>query len=355
MSPKRYPRWVCGAVCGVMAMAVLAGCQQDTIPQMTAPFAQTPPPPIPDFSQPDAWAALPTRPDAADGVPRGSGFKDGQDTALVDVFYVAPTVIGGTEQWNANTRDTRFRSRINKYPIRWQATAFNGVCRVYAPYYRQANFLAAYADSLGGGPACFQLAYEDVLAAFEYYLAHHNQGRPFLLAGHSQGSYLLKRLIRERIVNHPESTRLVAAYLLGMPNDGDYLTQLPVCATAPATGCWVNFNSFHHRIHTADYNPWYFRNPQAVNPLTWRADTAYASCALHEGGVDFFFRFRHPQRVDAQISDSLLICTPRRTGFFLRVRHADYHMMDYNLFYANIRHNVQQRVEAFLASDQANR
>jgi hypothetical protein len=332
----------------LLVSTLLAGCQKDIFPKMARPFAETPAPPTPDYSQPEAWAALPTRHDAADVVPAGSPFRDGQDSALADVFFVSPTVQGGNKVWNADTHNRRYRRRISYFTLRWQASAYNGTCRVYSPFYRQANFLPAYADSLGGGPLCFEMAYQDVLRAFEHYLAHYNHGRPIVLAGHSQGSYLLKRLLRERVVGQPVEHQLVAAYLLGMPNDGDNLTQYPVCSQPTSTHCWVNFNSFHPRIFEAGYDPWYFRHPQPVNPLTWRTDTLPAPAQLHAGGVSLLFRYTGPQCVDAQVRNQVLVCRPHTPGPFLRMRKADYHIMDYNLFYGNIRQNVQQRVAAYL-------
>ena len=63
--------------------------------------------------------------------------------------------------------------------------------------------------------AAFELAYSDVLRAFDYYLAHENHGRPFILASHSQGSLHALRLIQERLAGKPLQKQLVAAYLIG--------------------------------------------------------------------------------------------------------------------------------------------
>ena len=53
------------------------------------------------------------------------------------------------------------------------------------------------------GPLDRGLQYDDVRDAWNYYLAHDNQGRGFVLIGHSQGSYILTRLIREEIDGKP--------------------------------------------------------------------------------------------------------------------------------------------------------
>ena len=69
-------------------------------------------------------------------------------------------------------------------------------CRMYAPYYRQA-VLADYDLPIKEAEPYFNLAYKDVRAAFVYYMQHENNGRPFVLAGFSQGAEMCLRLLKE--------------------------------------------------------------------------------------------------------------------------------------------------------------
>jgi alpha-beta hydrolase superfamily lysophospholipase len=64
------------------------------------------------------------------------------------------------------------------------------------------------------------LAYADVKAAFQYYLAHYNEGRPIIIAGHSQGTAHATRLLHEFFEHDPKLRRqLVAAYLIGIQSE----------------------------------------------------------------------------------------------------------------------------------------
>ena len=84
---------------------------------------------------------------------------------------------------------------------RYQAARYAQTCRVFAPMYRQQTLggLAA-----GGSPEALELAYSDVVEAWREYLAEHNRGRPFVLIGHSQGTRMLRRLLRDEIDPRPE-------------------------------------------------------------------------------------------------------------------------------------------------------
>ena len=85
-----------------------------------------------------------------------------------------------------------------------QFARFASVCRTFAPIYRQMTLGAIAAYSAGADIiAAAALAYGDVAAAWRNYLATQNNGRPFVLIGHSQGSLMLQQLIAREIENNP--------------------------------------------------------------------------------------------------------------------------------------------------------
>jgi hypothetical protein len=230
--------------------------------------------------------------------------------------------------------------------MRGQTSVFNGCCRIYAPRYRQAT-LAAFFDDSQSGPKALALAYEDVLAAFRYYVAHFNQGRPFVLAAHSQGSRHADYLMAEDIVGTELADRMIAAYLVGFEIDGS--NGVPVCDTPTQTGCQVTWNSVGPAAGALFASP----DNICVNPLTWRGDGAHADHDANLGAVNLDVRNApEPGVADAQCRDGRLYVTEIRSDNYslMPLGRDNYHIYDYALFYMNIRENVQTRVNAFLSA-----
>lgn len=165
----------------------------------------------------------------------------------VDCFYVYPTVSldpGGNSDMHADAQERDMTQA--------HLAAFRGVCRTFAPLYRQVT-LTALRKALGGGaiPGDVALAYGDVRAAWRHYLAHDNNGRPFVLIGHSQGSAMLQRLIANEVDGKPVQRRMLSAILpgrailvpVGKDVGGDF-KGVPLCRTATQTGCVVTWASY---------------------------------------------------------------------------------------------------------------
>ncbi|MCW3125935.1 MAG: hypothetical protein JWO03_1593, partial [Bacteroidetes bacterium] len=159
-------------------------------------FDSMPAPPAPDYALAQNWAALPFHKDAADLVPQGIE-SVADSLKQIDVFYIHPTTYNHGTTWNADVNDAAQNKIVDNRPVKYQATAWNGTCRVYAPRYRQAVLQSFFGPDKASGPKALDLAYMDVKRAFEYYLAHYNNGRPIVIASHSQGSYHARRLLKE--------------------------------------------------------------------------------------------------------------------------------------------------------------
>ena len=165
----------------------------------------------------------------------------------VDCFYVYPTVSNQPTP-NANKdRDPELVS-IAKY----QAARFSLRCRVYAPIYRQGT-LAGLATAEAQDTATIRrIAYADVLEAWREYLARDNRGRGVVLLGHSQGTRMLRQLLRTEIDRDPaQRRRLVSAILLGgnvtvrrgSDRGGDFATT-PLCLRPGQAGCVVAYSTY---------------------------------------------------------------------------------------------------------------
>lgn len=215
------------------------------------------PPSAPDYSAPASWLCRPGRQDActvdlttsvvsAGGAVRREAFQAAAHPAI-DCFYVYPTV--STDP--AGNSDM-IADAAERFVVAQQAARFASQCRVFAPMYRQVT-LAALRARLAGQPipADPAMAYGDVKAAWEYYLAHDNNGRGVVLIGHSQGSGLLTSLIAREIDGKPVQAQLVSALLLGanvpVPRGGGaggVFKTVPTCTSASQTGCLVSYTSF---------------------------------------------------------------------------------------------------------------
>lgn len=304
-------------------------------------------PKAPDYSQAEAWAALPDRADEADHFPEG--YPDRQQEAGVDVFFMHPTIYTGKKGdtlWNGPVDDQELNRRVDESSIRYQASLFNGAGRIYAPRYRQAHLNAYYTTRGEDAIKAFEMAYEDIRRSFQYYLDHYNQGRPIIIAAHSQGSQHGRQLLQEFFDGKPLQQQLVAAYLVGMPVSKSLYSSLKPCETPEETGCYCSW-----RTYLRGYTPRVLPSETQIvttNPLNWVSDATYAPKSMHQGAVLKNFSHIYPAVSDAQnVQDLLWISKPKFPGSFLYWR-PNYHIGDYNLFYMNVRENSVLRVQSYL-------
>jgi Protein of unknown function (DUF3089) len=308
-------------------------------------------PPAPDYTNPNHWAALPTKHDAADSIPRKSGLTDGQNTAQADVFFIHPTIYtyqpeGGRYEWNGDVNDAVLNAKTDFSTILNQATVFNGSCRVYAPRYRQAHFYVFRTANMEHRKQTLDVAYEDVKKAFEYYLKNYHNGRPLVIASHSQGTMHARRLMREFFDGKPLQKFLVCGYLIGSPIQPNELGSVKAAQSAGELGGFVCWNTFA-KDFLPDYHKKEYNTSVCTNPLTWTTDTNYAPKELNTGSVALKYTMKR-QAVDAQVHEGILwINKPYIIGrMFLKTK--IWHQADINLFWQNMRDNVALRLENYL-------
>ena len=184
-------------------------------------------------------------------------------------------------------------------------------------------------------------------AAFKYYLDNHNEGRPIILAAHSQGTIHAENLLKEFFDEKELMDQLVVAYLVGMPIRDDSFKNLEACKTEEETNCFCTWRSYQRgflpKWHEAG------SNIVVTNPLSWKTDNKYVSKEENEGTLLFKFeKGVTPGITDAQVyEDHLWVNKPKFKGSaFLTFK--NYHFADYNLFYSDIRANAIKRVEVYL-------
>jgi hypothetical protein len=333
-------------------LIILASCK--SIPQGT--FEPDQVDHTTDYGNLDNWAATPMTIDFADKTPGGI-YQDVQHDAPADVFFIHPTSYTkerGNTDWNASLNDDDINQKTDEGTILFQASVFNGAGKIYAPRYRQAHIFVYFtgdeAEERKNAKKALNLAYSDVKAAFEYYLENWNNDRPIIIASHSQGTTHAIRLINEYFEGHPLMDQLIAAYLVGMPVRTSTFPSLKPCENATETGCFVTWRSYQRGF----LPKWHESGSDIVvtNPLSWKTDTSYVAPEENEGTVLFNFdKGVTPGIADAQVyEDHLWVNKPKfRGSVFLTFK--NYHIADYNLFYADIRKNAMDRVEAFLEKE----
>ncbi len=300
-----------------------------------------------DYSNMIYWAAHPWKTDPSDSVPAPLKHNNAANDSLADVFFIHPTTFTSKKftSWNASVDDEILNLKTDNGSILYQASVFNENCRVFAPRYRQANIKAFFIPDEQAN-AYFDTAYEDIKAAFEYYLIHFNKGRPIIIAAHSQGTLHAGRLLKEFFEGKLLMNKLVCAYIIGMPLPETYFSILKPCDNPDATGCYVGWRTFKKGYEPAYVKKENFKSV-VVNPITWKLNDSLASSKLNKGGLLKNFNKIVPSVVNARVHGNILwSCKPNVFGkiFFFR---KNFHIGDINLFYMNIRENVKTRISAY--------
>lgn len=306
---------------------------------------------VPDYSDLNYWAAHPYKKDPSDSVPKPLR-KNFSPDSTVDVFFIHPTTYTDNARpfgWNAPLSDAILAAKTDYSTILFQASIFNEAGRVFAPRYRQANLSAYFpvsAPDTAEALKAFELAYHDVKKAFQWYLENYNQGRPVIIAAHSQGTTHGKRLVKEFFDGTALQPQLIAAYLVGIPVEPNWFASIKPCENPKQTGCLLSWRTYKY-----GYAPVYVQkeNYKAIvtNPLTWSNTDTIANRKENEGGVVTAFNSIVKKVAGAKNASGIL--WTHKPHFFgnLFFRTKNYHVGDFNLYYMSIRNNVKQRITAY--------
>jgi len=239
----------------------------------------------PDYSNLYYWAAHPFKWDYSDSIP--SFLENEVRDTSVDVFFLHPTTYINDFQnsnMNANVNDSILNYQTDIRTILYQASVFNGSCRVFAPRYRQAHLKAYFQMNSEQATKAFDLAYQDLKTAFQYYMEHWNHGRPIIIAAHSQGSMHAVRLLKEFFDGKPLQKQLVCAYVVGWQIKKDDFKNLPFGNAASQTGCvlgWRTYKRGKEDFLIKKENG----NSLCVNPISWTTDNNWTPKSMHKGAV----------------------------------------------------------------------
>ena len=301
---------------------------------------------LPDYSNLYYWASHPWKWDPADSTPKPL-INEPKDT-VVDIFFLHPTTYTSKRRfrdWNVSIDDAYHNAKTDYASILYQATAFNQHARLFAPRYREAHIKTFFSKDSALATATFGLAYEDIKKAFEYYLKTWNNSRPIIIAAHSQGALHAERLLKEFFEDKPLGKQLIAAYVMGWPVPKDYFSSLKMCVDSIDINCLCSWRTFRR-----GFMPKYIKRENGssyvTNPLNWKTDKTYAPKSENKGTVVKFNKI-YKQTTDARNHKGVLwVKRPRFPWSFMYLTR-NYHIGDINLFYINIRKNVEQRINAY--------
>lgn len=284
-----------------------------------------------DYSNSDNWMFLPE-----------------ENTKEVDTIYLYPSAYGLTDEVEddiADIDDVNMRL-MSIYYASSQASIFDESTNLYAPYYRQFT-VNSLVDMIDKSPESLQyIASKDIYNMLDYYFENHNDGRPFILAGHSQGSVWLTIVLEDYMKAHPEYLeRMVAAYIIGYSVTEEYLERNPhlkFAQTSEDTGVIISYNTEGPGNKDA-FNCVVRDGAISINPINWKLDDTYATNGT----------------VDAQIDTErgVVVCTTMENTPEMKEALAEYfgeesfHLFDYDLYKGELQKNVVDRIESFMKKE----
>lgn len=314
--------------------------------------------PAPDYAQPKYWSVV-------ESLPQGAASTKG--LRGVDVFWIHPTTTRSPTDFNHDPLDPAVLKWTEESAVQRQGSAFAACCRVFAPRFRAAT-TKALMDPANRDKA-FALAYADVERAFDWYLAHESKGRPFIIAGHSQGGAHTVSLLEKRIRGTKLQGRLVAAYVIGINlMEGDLsprLAGIPFCNAPAQTGCFVQWNAVLAGSDTGPTLKAYAGafaaqnggkdggKPLCINPVTFDARRPLSVSAEAKGAVAGDPGFGamgllKAGAVAAECRDGLLTVWPAPSLGLKPLPGGSMHYHDVGLFWADISANAALRAKAWL-------
>lgn len=270
----------------------------------------------------------------------------------VDVFFIAPTS-GSDKDFNMKMDDEGYKAAFVGATT-MEKGIYASKADFYAPYYRQVS-LECYDLPENEREKYLKIAYKDIEDAFSYYMKNINNGRPYILAGFSQGGDMIKRLLED---NEYIDERMIAAYAIGWSFTEADVKKYPDIKMAQREddiGVVVSFCS-----EAPEYNGVNIVAPEktiGINPLNWKTDGTVAAkdenlgaCFTNYSGVilredkRLCGAYLDENRGTLKVTDITPDEFPAGLSF---LEDGNYHLYDYQFFYRNLQENVEKRISAY--------
>jgi len=321
-----------------VVLIVLASCKSVDIPTFSSQHS----PIAPNYQQSSSWAILPNKyPEKL------KQWKTTKDSLNADVFYIYPTlnIEKKDVRWNVSIEDVVQQEKVVNKAVFFQASAFLNSGKLYVPFYRQAH-LRSYSNYNKGGKKALDLAYTDVKNAFIIYLEKYNNGRPIIIAAHSQGTTHAIRLLKDFFDGKPLHSKLIAAYIPGIAIQKNEFKHISLMASPTETGGFVAWNTFKMNYYPKRYAK-LFKGSAVSNPISWNV-TKESYRKDHKGFL-FSNGKLYKQALGVKVADGILWTSLPHFPYRLFVLgKKKYHEGDINLFWEDINKNASLRVKSYL-------
>ncbi len=291
---------------------------------------------VTDYSNNDSWSVICTSPQKQ-----------------IDVFFVHPTTYEGPAngRYTADLSDTAINNFTDKTAINRYIRLFDDNCNVYAPRYQQVN-IEVLSMNKTDKARYIEIPKKDIKAALIYYLKNYNNGRPFILAAHSQGSNLIHDILLENpdIINKEQ---LVAAYLPGWTFTQEDIDNIGIniSSSPEETGCLMVWNT----IGQNGSSPTLTNGALCVNPLSWNSKLTNQPKSKNKGAFILTISGTEAEIdnfTSAMITESGGLQIPKPDTIYdqldMSMGPNCYHRYDYDFFFNNVKENVGTRCNAFL-------
>lgn len=290
-----------------------------------------------DYSIESNWASLPSSIDKS-----------------VDLFYAYPTIYWDAEPANMDINDEQNRQDVyNK--MNSQIGLYSPYANIYTPFYRQM-YRDGFNDlSMEEAISLLNTAYEDIAAAFKYYMDNLNNGRPFILMGHSQGAGILVDLLRKEFDNESYSNKMILAITTGvsiMPQDTIDYPWINIAQSATDIGVVITYNTIDYQHYESSS---FQTGALCVNPVLWTTDTTYTPKSVNLGAVWTDNDGNITDEIDEftdcyiRVDGALAVTIPNPDDYYDAERqpYGGYHDYDQIFFYRNLQHNLEERIAIY--------
>lgn len=326
---------------GIAGLVFLAGCEKNIEPQHVI-YPDLEGTPL-DYSKGENWMV-----------------KQDRGDAEVDVFYLYPTA---NEMFSPEKL-----GEINHYVkslayIGYEkgASCFDEYANIFVPYYHQFSYLYAMEvnDYFGFLDKMYKSVIRtDIYAALDFFFENYNNGRPYILAGLSQGAYGMQIVLSEYMKLHPEYySRMIACYAVAAVFDSEYMAANPHLKTASGetdTGVIISWNT--ESEGGSGNSIIFIEGAYCINPLNWKTDDTYADASENLGTYMCDSHTIVPGLIDSRLNTErgvLVTTTAEKNGYQplpveLGIGSHSFHMNEWDFFYENIKENAKKRIASFM-------